>query len=199
MTLSVCAFAQTPNTARKKPKKTTPPKVEVPPPPAPEPVKEPTLEETKTWILDKMLKYKPIVYITSNQSKKNDCEFQVTAAAFDENDHLILHVKSDAASACVKDQLQSIKIDFTLIDVKKTNTVESTKRVLLFPQNLAKPFILNYAPKSPMSTSGLNIFNVIVAFDKGAAYDPNLATRLGKAFVKMNEFKNEPSKEKEAY
>ncbi len=104
-----------------------------------------------------------------------------------------------AASAEPSFTAGSKAIDFTLIDVKKTNTVESTKRVLLFPQNLMKPFLLSYAPKSSMNSSTLTIYNVIVAFDKGAAYDPNLATRLGKAFVKMSEFKNDTKKEKEAY
>lgn len=191
------AMAQVPNNARKKPaKKETPkPVVEAPPPPPPAPA-EPTLEETKTWILDKILKYKPIVYVTSNLATKNDCEFLITAASFDENDNLILHLKSDPVSPCYKDQLQQIRIDFRLIDPKKTNTVESTKRVLLFPMGLNKPFTLLY----PVTARDkMNPFNAIIAFDKGAAYEPNLATRLGKAFVKMYDFKTEPKTTTEAY
>lgn len=193
------ADAQVPNKARRKPVKKVAPKPLPPPPPVVEPVREPTLEETKTWIIDKVLKYKPIIYFSSNMVSKNNCEYQVTAAAFDQNDQLILHLKSEPTSACYKDQLQSITINFTLIDVKRTNTVESTKRVLVFPQTLQKPFELNYAANSAMKKQNIVQFNTIVAFDKGAAYEPNLATRLGKAFVKMYEFKYVSPTEKEAY
>lgn len=193
------AEAQVPNKARRKPVKKVVPKPLPPPAPIVEPVREPTLEETKTWIIEKILKFKPIVYFSSNNVAKNNCEYQVTAAAFDQNDQLVLHLKSEPTSACYKDQLQSITINFTLIDVKRTNTVESTKRVLLFPQTLQKPFDLLYAPNSLMKKQNIVQFNTIVAFDKGAAYEPNLATRLGKAFIKMYEFKYTPPTEKEAY
>lgn len=197
MVMALQVAAQVPNSARKKPaKKTTPkPVVEAPPPP-PAPPKEPTLEETKAWILEKLTKYKPIVYVTSNLSKKNDCEFLVTALSFDENDQLILHLKSDPSSSCYRDQLQSVKINFSLIDIKKTNAVESTKRVLLFPQNLNKPFYLQY---SATSKEQMSPFNVIIAFDKGSTYEPNLATRLAKAFSKMYNFKTESANKTEAY
>ncbi len=193
------AEAQVPNKARRKPVKKVVPKPTPPPAPVIEPVHEPTLEETKTWILEKILKYKPIVYFTSNITAKNNCEYQVTGAAFDQNDQLILHLKSEPTSPCYRDQLQSITINFTLIDVKRTNTVESTKRVLLFPQALQKPFDLQYSMVSQMKKQNIVQFNTIVAFDKGAAYEPNLATRLGKSFVKMYEFKYIPPAEKEAY
>lgn len=195
----VTVDAQTPNKARRKPVKRVMPKPTPPPAPVVEEVKEPTLEETKAWIIEKILKYKPIVYITSSLTQKNDCEYLVTAASFDANDQLILHVKADAASKCYKDQLQSVTINFLQIDVKRTNTVESTKRVLLYPQTLTKPFNLLYAPNSMMLKTNFTQFNTIVAFDKGATYEPNLATRLGKAFIKMYEFKNTAPKEKEAY
>ena len=193
------AEAQVPNKARRKPVKKVAPKPLPPPPPVVEPVREPTLEETKAWIIEKILKYKPIIYFSSNIASKNNCEYQVTAAAFDQNDQLILHLKSEPLSPCYKDQLQSITINFTLIDVKKTNTVETTKRVLLFPQTLQKPFDLQYSMVSPMKKQNIVQFNTIVAFDKGAAYEPNLATRLGKSFIKMYEFKYVPPAEKEAY
>jgi len=193
------AEAQVPNKARRKPVKKVAPKPVPPPAPVVEPVREPTLEETKTWIIEKILKYKPIVYFSSNITAKNNCEYQVTAAAFDQNDQLILHLKSEPNSTCYNDQLQSITINFTLIDVKRTNTVESTKRVLLFPLTLQKPFELQYAPGSAMKKQNIVQFNTIVAFDKGAAYEPNLATRLGKSFIKMYEFKFVPPAEKEAY
>ncbi len=195
----VYADAQTPNKARRKPVKREMPKPVAPPPPVVEEVKEPTLEETKAWMLEKILKYKPIVYVTSSLAQKNDCEYYVTAASFDANDQLILHVKADAASKCYKDQLQTVTINFMQIDVKRTNTVESTKRVLLYPQTLTKPFQLIYAPQSAMLKTNLTQFNTIIAFDKGSTYEPNLATRLGKACVKMYEFKNTQPKEKEAY
>lgn len=193
------AFAQTPNKARRKPVKKVMPKPTPPPAPIVEEVKEPTLEETKTWIIEKILKYKPIVYITSSISQKNNCEYLVTAASFDSNDQLILHLKADVASTCHKDQLQTITINFTQIDVKRTNTVETTRRVLLYPQTLMKPFTLQYAANSAMLKTNFSHFNTIVAFDKGATYEPNLATRLGKAFLKMYEFKNTEPKEKDAY
>lgn len=193
------AFAQTPNKARRKPVKKVMPKPEPPPAPVVEVVKEPTLEETKAWILEKILKYKPIVYITSSLSQKNNCEYVVTAASFDANDQLILHVKADAASTCYKDQLQTLTINFVQLDVKRTNTVESTRRVLLYPQTLMKPFTLQYAANSSMQKTNFSHFNTIIAFDKGATYEPNLATRLGKAFLKMYEFKNTEPKEKDAY
>ena len=193
------AEGQVPNKARRKPVKKVAPKPLAPPPPVVEPVREPTLEETKAWIIEKILKYKPIIYFSSNIASKNNCEYQVTAAAFDQNDQLILHLKSEPLSPCYKDQLQSITINFTLIDVKKTNTVETTKRVLLFPQTLQKPFDLQYSMVSPMKKQNIVQFNTIVAFDKGAAYEPNLATRLGKSFIKIYEFKYVPPAEKEAY
>ncbi len=193
------SFAQVPNKARKKPVKKVAPKPVPPPPPVVEPVKEPTLEETKTWIIEKILKYKPIIYFSSNSPNKNNCEYQVTAASFDQNDNLILHLKSEPTSLCYKDQLQSITINFTLIDVKRTNTVESTKRVLLFPKTLEKPFDLQYSTASTKKKESIIQYNTMVAFDKGATYEPNLATRLGKAFIKMYEFKYNPNKEKEAY
>lgn len=193
------AFAQVPNKARKKPVKKVAPKPVPPPPPVVEVVKEPTLEETKTWIIEKILKYKPIIYFSSNNTNKNNCEYQVTAASFDQNDNLILHLKSEPTSACYKDQLQSITINFSLIDVKRTNTVESTKRVLLFPKTLEKPFDLQYSINSQIKKESIIQYNTMVAFDKGATYEPNLATRLGKAFIKMYEFKDNPNKEKEAY
>lgn len=191
--------AQVPNKQRKKPVKKVAPKPEPKPAPVVEVVKEPTLEETKAWLLDKILKYKPLVYFSSNQIGKNDCEYQVTAAAFDQNDQLILHLKSEPTSACFKDQLQTITINFMLIDVNKTNTVESTKRVLIFPKNLEKPFSLGYSPTSLMNKQSITQYNTILAFGKNAAYEPNLATRIGKAFVKMNEFKKNLNTEKEAY
>lgn len=193
------ADAQVANKARRKPPKKVVAKPLPPPPVVVEPVREPTLEETKTWIIEKILKFKPIVYFSSNNVAKNNCEYQVTAAAFDQNDQLILHLKSEPNSSCYKDQLQSITINFSLIDVKRTNTVESTKRVLLFPQTLQKPFDLLYAPSSLMKKQNIVQFNTMVAFDKGATYEPNLATRLGKAFIKMYEFKYTPPAEKEAY
>lgn len=193
------AIAQTPNKARRKPVKKVMPKPTPPPAPVVEVVKEPTLEETKTWILEKILKYKPIVYITSSLANKNNCEYLVTAASFDSNDQLILHVKADAASTCYKDQLQTITINFSQIDVKRTNTVESTKRVLLFPQTLTKPFTLQFAANSAMLKTNFTQFNTIIAFDKGATYEPNLASRLGKSFLKMYDFKNTVPAEKEAY
>lgn len=193
------AFSQTPNKARRKPVKKVMPKPTPPPAPVVEVVKEPTLEETKTWILEKILKYKPIVYITSSLSTKNNCEYFITAASFDSNDQLILHVKADVASSCYKDQLQTITINLTQIDVKRTNTVESTKRVLLFPQTLTKPFSLQFAANSTMHKTNFTHFNTIIAFDKGATYEPNLATRLGKSFLKMYDFKNTVPSEKEAY
>ena len=198
--VSVCQVdAQVANKARRKPAKKVAPKPLPPPSPVIEPVREPTLEETKTWIIDKILKFKPIIYFSSNMAGKNNCEYKVTAASFDQNDNLILHLNSELTSACFKDQLQSITINFTLIDVKRTNTVETTKRILLFPQTLQKPFELLYAQNSPMKKQNIVQFNTIVAFDKGAAYEPDLATRLGKAFVKMYEFKYNPPTVKEAY
>lgn len=191
--------AQVPNKQRKKPVKKVAPKPTPPPAPVVEAPKEPTLEETKTWILEKILKYKPLVYFSSSIPAKNNCAYNVTAASFDQNDQLILHLSSEPTSACYKDRLQSISIDFTLIDVNKTNTVESTRRVLLFPLTLEKPFALSYAPESLMKKQNLVQYNTIIAFSKDATYETNLATRMGKAFVKMNEFKKSSTQVKESY
>ncbi len=193
------ATAQVPNRQRKKPAKKVAPKPLPPPPPPAEVVKEPTIEETKVWILEKILKYKPLVYFSSSIAAKNNCSYQVTAASFDQNDQLILHLKSEPTSVCYKDQLQTITIDFTLIDVKRTNTVETTRRILLFPLTLEKPFSLIYAPESAMKKQSLIQYNTIVAFDKSATYETNLATRMGKAFIKMNEFKKDNTDTKESY
>jgi hypothetical protein len=193
------ATAQVPNRQRKKPAKKVAPKPLPPPPPPVEVAKEPTLEETKTWILEKILKYKPLVYYTSNLAAKNNCSYTVTAASFDQNDQLILHLKSEPTSACYKDQLQTITINFTLIDVKRTNTVETTRRILLFPLTLEKPFTLIFAPESAMKKQNITQYNTIIAFDKSATYEPNLATRMGKALIKMNEFKKDTTKSAESY
>jgi hypothetical protein len=191
--------AQVPNRQRKKPAKKVVAKPLPPPPPPVEEVKEPTLEETKTWILEKILKYKPLVYFSSSLAAKNNCSYVVTAASFDQNDHLVLHLKSEPTSVCYKDQLQTISIDFTLIDIKRTNTVESTRRILLFPLTLEKPFTLIYAPESAMKKQSFTQYNTIIAFDKSATYETNLATRMGKALIKMNEFKKDNEKGKESY
>ena len=191
--------AQVPNRQRKKAPKKVAPKPLPPPPPPAEVIKEPTLEETKTWILEKILKFKPLVYFSSSIPAKNNCSYQVTAASFDQNDHLILHLKSEPTSTCYKDQLQTITIDFTLIDVKRTNTVETTRRILLFPLTLEKPFNLIYAPESAMKKQSIIQYNTIIAFDKSATYETNLATRMGKALIKMNEFKKDSSDTKESY
>jgi hypothetical protein len=193
------AAAQVPNRQRKKPAKKVAPKP-LPPPPAPVEIpKEPTLEETKTWVLEKVMKYKPMVYFASSIPAKNNCSYLVTAASFDQNDHLVLHLSSEQTSACYKDQLQTITIDFRLIDVKKTNTVESTRRILLFPITLEKPFSLTYAPESAMKKQSIIQYNTIIAFDKSATYETNLATRMGKAFIKMNEFKKTTTDVKDIY
>lgn len=193
------SFAQIPNNQRKKPVKKTVAKPVEPLPPAPEPVKEPTLDETKAWVIEKILKYKPIVYVTSNITEKSNCEWQVTDASFDENDLLVLKVKADPASLCYKDRLETVKVDFSLIDAKRTNAVEATKRVLLFPQALTAPFSLSFAPGSPMLKTKFTHFNTIIAFDKGAAYETNLSVRLGKALLKISEFKSSGTQAKEAY
>jgi hypothetical protein len=193
------ATAQVPNKQRKKPVKKVAPKPTPPPAPVVEAPKEPTLEETKTWIIEKILKYKPLVYFSSSIPAKNNCAYQVTAASFDQNDQLILHLSSAPTSTCYKDKLQTISIDFTLIDISKTNTVESTRRVLLFPLTLEKPFTLTYAPESLMKKQNVVQYNTIIAFSKDATYETNLATRIGKAFVKMNEFKKNTTPVTESY
>ncbi len=193
------AEAQVPNSQRKKPVKKVAPKPVAPAPVVVAPVIEPTKEETEAWIIEKILKYKPIVYITSSIPTKNNCEWLVTNVAFNANDNLILTIKADPASTCYKDQLIQVEIDIRLLDMKRTNSVETTKRVLLFPLTLTNPFTLTFAPASAMNKTKFTHFNTIIAFDKGAAYEPNLATRLAKAISKMNEFTTSKETSKEAY
>ncbi len=196
--ISEVASAQVPNSQRKKP---APKKIvdkPVPPPPPPPVVKEPTMEETKAWLLEKINKFKPSVYLSTNLTAKNNCEWLLVDASFDANDRLILNVKATPASECYKDQLQQVSIDFTYIDQKRMNTVESTKRVLLFPLFGTNPFDCSYAPQSATNKASVSYYTTQVAFDKSSTYEPNLTTRMGKAMLKMAEFKS-AKKEEEAY
>jgi len=178
--------AQVPNSQRKKPVKKVKAKVEVPAPVIIAPAKEPSKEETQAWIIEKILKFKPIIYITGNLANKNNCEYPVVDIAFSTEDLLVLTLKSDPRDACYLDNLKQVTIDITKIDFKRTNSVESTKRVLLYPEKLQIPFALNYSAKNQLNKIKYVPFNVIIAFDKGATYEPNLATRLARALLKLH-------------
>jgi hypothetical protein len=177
--------AQVPNSQRKKPVKKVKAKVEAPAHVIVAPVKEPSKEETQAWIIEKILKFKPIIYITGNLANKNNCEYPVVDVAFTTEDLLVLTLKSDPRDACYLDNLKQVTIDITKIDFKRTNSVESTKRVLLYPEKLQIPFALNYSAKNQLNKIKYVPFNVIIAFDKGATYEPNLATRLARALLKL--------------
>jgi len=178
--------AQVPNSQRKKPVKKVKAKVEAPAPVIVAPVKEPSKEETQAWIIEKILKFKPIIYITGNLANKNNCEYPVVDVTFTTEDLLVLTLKSDPRDACYLDNLKQVTIDITKIDFKRTNSVESTKRVLLYPEKLQIPFALNYSAKNQLNKIKYVPFNVIIAFDKGATYEPNLATRLARALLKLH-------------
>ncbi|MFY8171296.1 MAG: hypothetical protein ACOVJ4_01510 [Sphingobacteriaceae bacterium] len=191
--------AQVPNSQRKKPVKKKKVKVEAPIPVVLEPVKEPSKEETEAWIIEKILKFKPIIYITGNLANKNNCEYPVMNVAFSTEDLLVLTLKSDPRNACYLDELKQVTIDITKIDFKRSNSVESTKRVLLYPEKLEIPFALNYSAKSQLNKIKYVPFNVIIAFDKGATYEPNLATRLARALLKLHSLIPVQSSVKELY
>ena len=191
--------AQVPNSQRKKPVKKVKAKVEVPAPVIVAPVKEPSKEETQAWIIEKILKFKPIIYITGNLANKNNCEYPVVDVAFTTEDLLVLTLKSDPRDACYLDNLKQVTIDITQIDFKRTNSVESTKRVLLYPEKLQSPFALSYSAKSQLNKIKYVPFNVIIAFDKGATYEPNLATRLARALLKLHSLIPAQSSAKELY
>ena len=184
---------------RKKPVKKVKAKVEVPAPVIVAPVKEPSKEETQAWIIEKILKFKPIIYITGNLANKNNCEYPVVDVAFTTEDLLVLTLKSDPRDACYLDNLKQVTIDITQIDFKRTNSVESTKRVLLYPEKLQSPFALSYSAKSQLNKIKYVPFNVIIAFDKGATYEPNLATRLARALLKLHSLIPVQSSVKELY
>jgi hypothetical protein len=191
--------AQVPNSQRKKPVKKVKAKVEVPAPVIVAPVKEPSKEETQAWIIEKILKFKPIIYITGNLANKNNCEYPVVDVAFTTEDLLVLTLKSDPRDGCYLDNLKQVTIDITKIDFKRTNSVESTKRVLLYPEKLQSPFALSYSAKSQLNKIKYVPFNVIIAFDKGATYEPNLATRLARALLKLHSLIPIQSSVKELY
>jgi len=191
--------AQVPNSQRKKPVKKVKAKVEVPAPVIVAPVKEPSKEETQAWIIEKILKFKPIIYITGNLANKNNCEYPVVDVAFSTEDLLVLTLKSDPRDACYLDNLKQVTIDITQIDFKRTNSVESTKRVLHYPETLQSPFALIYSAKSQLNKIKYVPFNVIIAFDKGATYEPNLATRLARALLKLHSLIPVQSSVKELY
>ena len=191
--------AQVPNSQRKKPVKKVKAKVEAPAPVIVAPVKEPSKEETQAWIIEKILKFKPIIYITGNLANKNNCEYPVVDVAFTTEDLLVLTLKSDPRDACYLDNLKQVTIDITKIDFKRTNSVESTKRVLLYPEILQSPFALSYSAKSQLNKIKYVPFNVIIAFDKGATYEPNLATRLARALLKLHSLIPIQSSVKELY
>ena len=191
--------AQVPNSQRKKPIKKVKAKVEAPAPVMVAPVKEPSKEETEAWIIEKILKFKPLIYITGNLANKNNCEYPVVDIAFSTEDLLVLTLKSDPRDACYLDNLKQVTIDITKIDFKRTNSVESTKRVLLYPEKLQSPFALSYSAKSQLNKIKYVPFNVIIAFDKGATYEPNLATRLARALLKLHSLIPIQSSVKELY
>ena len=191
--------AQVPNSQRKKPVKKVKAKVEAPAPVIVAPVKEPSKEETQAWIIEKILKFKPLIYITGNLANKNNCEYPVVDVAFTTEDLLVLTLKSDPRDPCYLDNLKQVTIDITKIDFKRTNSVESTKRVLLYPEKLQSPFALSYSAKSQLNKIKYVPFNVIIAFDKGATYEPNLATRLARALLKLHSLIPIQSSVKELY
>jgi hypothetical protein len=191
--------AQVPNSQRKKPVKKVKAKVEAPAHVIVAPVKEPSKEETQAWIIEKILKFKPIIYITGNLANKNNCEYPVVDVAFTTEDLLVLTLKSDPRDACYLDNLKQVTIDITKIDFKRTNSVESTKRVLLYPEKLQIPFALNYSAKNQLNKIKYVPYNVIIAFDKGATYEPNLATRLARALLKLHSLIPVQSSVKELY
>ncbi|MEY2799461.1 MAG: hypothetical protein RI934_449 [Bacteroidota bacterium] len=192
-------FAQVPNSQRKKPVKKAKLKVEAPAPVVVEPVKEPTKEETEAWVIEKILKFKPIIYITGNLANKNNCEYHVVNVSFTTEDILVLTIKSDPRNACYLDDLKQINIDLSKVDFKRTNSVETTQRVLLYPEKMQSPFELMYGAKSQMNHIKYLPFNVIIAFDKGATYEPNLATRLARALLKLNQLIPKVNSGKELY
>jgi hypothetical protein len=192
-------YAQVPNSQRKKPVKKKKVKVEAPIPVVLEPAKEPSKEETEAWIIEKILKFKPIIYITGNLANKNNCEYPVVNVTFSTEDLLVLTLKSDPRNACYLDELKQVTIDITKIDFKRSNSVETTQRVLLYPEKLQSPFALNYSSKSQINKIKYVPFNVIIAFDKGATYEPNLATRLARALLKLHNLIPVQSSDKELY
>ena len=192
-------YAQVPNSQRKKPVKKAKVKVETPAPVVVEPVKEPTKEETEAWVIEKILKFKPIIYITGNLANKNNCEYHVVNVSFTTEDILVLTMKSDPRNACYLDDLKQINIDLSKVDFKRTNSVETTQRVLLYPEKMESPFELLYGAKSQMNHIKYLPFNVIIAFDKGATYEPNLATRLARALLKLNQLIPKANSGKELY
>ncbi len=191
--------AQVPNSQRKKPVKKVKVQLEAPAPVIVAPVKEPSKEETQAWIIEKILKFKPIIYITGNLANKNNCEYPVVDVAFTTEDLLVLTLKSDPRDACYLDNLKQVTIDITKIDFKRSNSVEITQRVLLYPAKLQIPFALNYSAKSQLNKIKYVPFNVIIAFDKGATYEPNLATRLARALLKLQSLIPAQSSAKELY
>ena len=199
MVLMHAVYAQVPNSQRKKPVKKAKVKVEVPAPVVVEPVKEPTKEETEAWVIEKILKFKPIIYITGNLANKNNCEYHVVNVSFTTEDILVLTMKSDPRNACSLDDLKQINIDLSKVDFKRTNSVETTQRVLLYPEKMQSPFELMYGAKSQMNHIKYLPFNVIIAFDKGATYEPNLATRLARALLKLNQLIPKANSGKELY
>ena len=199
MVLMHGVYAQVPNSQRKKPVKKAKVKVEVLAPVVVEPVKEPTKEETEAWVIEKILKFKPIIYITGNLANKNNCEYHVVNVSFTTEDILVLTMKSDPRNACYLDDLKQINIDLSKVDFKRTNSVETTQRVLLYPEKMQSPFELMYGAKSQMNHIKYLPFNVIIAFDKGATYEPNLATRLARALLKLNQLIPKANSGKELY
>lgn len=199
MVLMHGVYAQVPNSQRKKPVKKAKVKVEAPAPVVAEPVKEPNKEETEAWVIEKILKFKPIIYITGNLANKNNCEYHVVNVSFTTEDILVLTMKSDPRNACYLDDLKQINIDLSKVDFKRTNSVETTQRVLLYPEKMQSPFELMYGAKSQMNHIKYLPFNVIIAFDKGATYEPNLATRLARALLKLNQLIPKANSGKELY
>ena len=154
---------------------------------------------TRRFHFVEMFIFKPIIYITGNLANKNNCEYHVVNVSFTTEDILVLTMKSDPRNACYLDDLKQINIDLSKVDFKRTNSVETTQRVLLYPEKMQSPFELMYGAKSQMNHIKYLPFNVIIAFDKGATYEPNLATRLARALLKLNQLIPKANSGKELY
>lgn len=162
-------------------------------------VEEPSLEETKAWIVKKLTTYKPAIYY-KKEGENGTCEWTVEEASFDAEDKLTIKVSADPKLNCGKDIPASIIIDFGGLDPKKTNALESDKRMLIYAApSMPNPVNFVYTTRS---ASGIKekVFYTYLSFSQLTLYESNLVTRMSKAFNRMMVLKGAKLQaEKEAY
>ncbi|MFA6923498.1 MAG: hypothetical protein WC223_04515 [Bacteroidales bacterium] len=163
-------------------------------------VKEPTLEETRAWIINKLKTFNPSVIHFKSKDGFIVCDWKITNFSFDNTDKLILITTPVEKSACPKDLIITVTIDFTKLDPTKTVAVDNPKSTIIFNLNdNDSGFSHVFSNNSYANKFSNKIFSITFKFSN-ASYEYNLSSRLGKAFNRLMNLKgSDGQKPKEAF